>query len=135
MSVPQRYGITVPFDGVPLHAHREWFEEIAALGYTDLWSAESGGADAFTPLALAAAWTPSLRLGTAIVPAFTRGAATLADLFQSEVARFDADESAPPNRRGFAIAVNGNVVRKDKWVATMLADGDRIEIVRAMQGG
>ena len=72
MTVPQRYGITVPFDGVPLHAHREWFEEIAALGYTDLWSAESGGADAFTPLALAAAWTPSLRLGTAIVPAFTR---------------------------------------------------------------
>ncbi len=70
MSVPQRYGITVPFDGVPLHAHREWFEEIAALGYTDLWSAESGGADAFTPLALAAAWTPSLRLGTAIVPAY-----------------------------------------------------------------
>src|SRR4029450_9049348 len=78
MSVPQRYGITVPFDGVPLHAHREWFEESAALGYTDLWWAESGGADAFTPLALAAAWTPSLRLGTAIVPAFTRGAATLA---------------------------------------------------------
>src|SRR2546430_16586697 len=79
MSVPQRYGITVPFDGVPLHAHREWFEEIAALGYTDLWSAESGGADAFTPLALAAAWTPSLRLGTAIVPADTRGAAALAE--------------------------------------------------------
>jgi sulfur carrier protein len=63
------------------------------------------------------------------------GAATLADLFQTEVARFDADESAPPNRRGFAIAVNGNVVRKDKWAAITLADGDRIEIVRAMQGG
>jgi hypothetical protein len=55
MSIPQRHGITVPFEGVPLHAHRDWFEEIAALGYTDLWSAESGGADAFTPLALAAA--------------------------------------------------------------------------------
>jgi len=63
------------------------------------------------------------------------GAATLADLFQSEVARFDANEPAPPNRRGFAIALNGNVVRKDKWAATTLADGDRIEIVRAMQGG
>ena len=74
----QRYGITVPFEGVPLHEHREWFEEAEALGYTDLWSAESGGADAFTPLALAAAWAPKLRLGTAIVPAFTRGAATLA---------------------------------------------------------
>ena len=53
MSVPQRYGITVPFDGVPLHAHREWFEEIAALGYTDLWSAESGRRSARTPAATA----------------------------------------------------------------------------------
>jgi probable F420-dependent oxidoreductase len=31
------------------------------------------------PLALAAAWTPSLRLGTAILPVYTRGAATLAE--------------------------------------------------------
>ena len=30
MSVPQRHGITVPFEGVPLHAHKEWFEEIKA---------------------------------------------------------------------------------------------------------
>jgi probable F420-dependent oxidoreductase len=73
-----RYGITVPFNGVPLHEQREWFEEAAALGYTDLWSSEAGESDAFTPLALAAAWTPSLRLGTAIVSAFTRGPALLA---------------------------------------------------------
>jgi alkanesulfonate monooxygenase SsuD/methylene tetrahydromethanopterin reductase-like flavin-dependent oxidoreductase (luciferase family) len=72
-----RYGITVPFD-IPLWEHREWFEELISLGYTDLWSAESDGTDAFTPLALAAAWTPQLRLGTAIVPVFTRGPATLA---------------------------------------------------------
>jgi probable F420-dependent oxidoreductase len=78
MTVPARYGITIPFPGVTLQEHRAWYEEIAALGYTDLWSAEAGGTDAFTPLALAAAWTPTLRLGTAIVPAFTRGAATLA---------------------------------------------------------
>jgi probable F420-dependent oxidoreductase len=78
MTVPARYGITVPFPGVALDEHREWYEEVAALGYTDVWSAESGGTDAFTPLALAAAWTPQLRLGTAIVPVFTRGAATLA---------------------------------------------------------
>jgi probable F420-dependent oxidoreductase len=31
------------------------------------------------PLALAAAWTPTLRLGTAILPVYTRGAATLAE--------------------------------------------------------
>jgi probable F420-dependent oxidoreductase len=72
-----RYGITVPFS-VPLSEHRDWYEELVDLGYTDLWSAESDGSDAFTPLALAAAWTPQLRLGTAIVPVYTRGPATLA---------------------------------------------------------
>lgn len=74
----RRYGITVPFDDVPLHDHRRWFDELAALGYTDAWSSEVAGADGFTPLALAAAWTPSLRLGVAIAPAFTRGPALLA---------------------------------------------------------
>src|SRR5215204_4331676 len=103
MSVPQRYGITVPFDGVPLHAHREWFEEIAALGYTDLWSAEAGGADAFTPLALASAWAPTLRLGTAIVPAFTRGAATIA---QSAAALADA----APGRFVLGIGSSSDVI-------------------------
>ena len=53
-----RYGITIPFDTVPLHAHKEWFARLRALGYTDLWSAEVDGSDGFTPLALAAAWEP-----------------------------------------------------------------------------
>jgi probable F420-dependent oxidoreductase len=103
MTVPQRYGITVPFEGVPLHAHKEWYEEIEALGYTDLWSAESGGADAFTPLALAAAWAPSLRLGTAIVPAYTRGAATLASTVASMV-------QAAPGRFALGIGTSSNVI-------------------------
>jgi probable F420-dependent oxidoreductase len=74
----QRYGITVPFDNVPLGEQREWFEELPGLGYTDAWSSEANGADAFTPLTLASVWSPSLRLGTAIVPTFTRGPACLA---------------------------------------------------------
>jgi probable F420-dependent oxidoreductase len=74
----QGYGMTIPFDGVPLHAQRDWVVELADLGYTDVWSSEANGADAFTPLALASVWAPSLRLGTAIVPAFTRGPACLA---------------------------------------------------------
>ena len=72
------YGMTVPFDGVPLSEHRDWYQELVDLGYTDAWSSEADGTDAFTPLALAAAWAPSLRLGTAIVPAYTRGPALLA---------------------------------------------------------
>src|SRR5215475_11117375 len=107
MIVPQRHGITVPFDGVPLHAHREWFEEIADLGYTDLWSAESGGADAFTPLALAAAWTPSLRLGTAIIPVYTRGPHTLA----SQIASLC---QAAPGRFAVGIGASSNVI-VERW--------------------
>ena len=73
-----RYGMTIPISGVPLDQHREVLREMVDLGYTDFWSAEAGGYDAFTPLALAAAWAPEARLGTAIVPAFTRGPALMA---------------------------------------------------------
>ena len=79
MSPPEaRHGITVPFDRVPLHAQRELIEEVADLGYTDAWSMEADGTDAFTPLVLTSVWAPSMRLGTAIVPAYTRGPALLA---------------------------------------------------------
>src|SRR6478672_616105 len=77
-SVPRRVGVTVPIPGARLHEHREWYEEIAALGYTDVWSGEANSHDGFTPLAMAAAWAPTLRTGVAIAPAFTRGPALLA---------------------------------------------------------
>jgi len=73
-----RIGITIPFDGVPLGEQRASVEELAALGYTDLWTAEAGGSDGFTPLVLASQWAPSMRLGCAIFPAFTRGPALMA---------------------------------------------------------
>ncbi|MBO0731589.1 MAG: LLM class F420-dependent oxidoreductase [Acidimicrobiaceae bacterium] len=99
--------MTVPFDRVPLAQHREWFEELVELGYTDAWSAEAEGPDAFTPLALAAAWTPSLRLGTAIVPAFTRGPALMA---QSVAAMADA----APGRFAFGIGTSSDVI-VERW--------------------
>ena len=54
----------------------------------------------------------------------------LAELWRAETADLDV-----PGPKGFAIALNGVVVRRDAWAATALADGDRIEIIRAMQGG
>ena len=36
---------------------------------------------------------------------------------------------------GVAAAVNGEVVPRGSWPDTRLADGDRIEVVTAMQGG
>jgi len=95
--------MTVPLDGVSLAEHRPWLEELATLGYTDLWSSEADGTDAFTPLAVAAAWTPTLRLGTAIVPAYTRGPALLA---QSVAALAEA----APGRFAFGIGTSSNVI-------------------------
>jgi probable F420-dependent oxidoreductase len=76
-----RAGLTVPLVSRPLGNQREIVELAQALGYTDLWSSETAEADAFTPLALAAVWAPELRLGTAIVPVYTRGPALLAMSF------------------------------------------------------
>ncbi|HEX7166686.1 MAG TPA: LLM class F420-dependent oxidoreductase [Acidimicrobiales bacterium] len=103
----ERFGITIPFDGVPLADQRDWFRECADLGYTDLWSSEANGTDAFTPLALAAAWVPDVRLGTAIVPAFTRGPALLA---QSVAAMAEA----APGRFAFGIGTSSDVI-VERW--------------------
>ncbi|HEY4024417.1 MAG TPA: LLM class flavin-dependent oxidoreductase, partial [Pseudonocardiaceae bacterium] len=73
-----RWGITLPLTGVPLAAHRDLVKSLPDLGYTDVWTAETAGTDAFTPLALVAEWAPSLRLGTAIAPVYTRGPGLLA---------------------------------------------------------
>ena len=82
-----RWGITLPLAGIPLPAQRDLVKSLPDLGYTDVWSAETAGTDAFVPLALAAEWAPTLRLGTAIAPVYTRGpgllamqAATIAEL-------------------------------------------------------
>jgi probable F420-dependent oxidoreductase len=64
--------------GIPLAEQRETVTGLPDLGYTDAWSSEANGTDAFTPLALAAQWAPGLRLGTAIAPVYTRGPALLA---------------------------------------------------------
>ena len=97
------YGLTIPLGGLALHRQRELIASLPGLGYTDVWSAEAGGADAFTPLALASVWAPELRLGTAIVPAFTRGAATIA---QSAAALADA----APGRVAIGIGSSSDVI-------------------------
>jgi sulfur carrier protein len=54
-------------------------------------------------------------------------AATLAALLeQKEIA---------PARRGVAVAVNGTVIPRAAWASTPLHPGDRVEIVRVLQGG
>jgi len=101
------YGLTIPLSGLPLPSQRELIASLADLGYTDVWSAEAGGTDAFTPLALASVWAPTLRLGTAIVPAFTRGAPTLA-------ASAAALADAAPGRFVLGIGTSSNVI-VERW--------------------
>ena len=37
--------------------------------------------------------------------------------------------------RGTAVVVNGEVVPRSEWRATVLGQGDRVEVLRAAQGG
>jgi sulfur carrier protein len=39
------------------------------------------------------------------------------------------------DRRGVAVALDGEVVRRGEWDATVLADGARVEVLQAVQGG
>ena len=53
------------------------------------------------------------------------GGSTVADLIRA----------VTDQRRGLAVAVNGEVVPRGGWPATVLRDGDRVEVLSAAQGG
>ncbi len=97
-----RYGITVPFDA-PLNEQADLYKEFTDLGYTDLWSSEADGTDGFTPLILASQWAPTLRLGIAIIPAYTRGPALMAQHIASMC-------EAAPGRFVMGIGSSSNVI-------------------------
>lgn len=107
MTPPRGHGITIPFDRVPLHEQREWIEELPDLGYTDVWSMEADGTDAFTPLALSSVWAPTLRLGTAIVPAYTRGPALIAQSVGTMA-------QAAPGRFALGLGASSNII-VERW--------------------
>jgi probable F420-dependent oxidoreductase len=78
MARMKRWGITLPLPGLPLSEQRELVSALPGLGYTDAWSMELAGMDAFSPLVLASQWAPELRLGTAIAGIYTRAPVALA---------------------------------------------------------
>jgi probable F420-dependent oxidoreductase len=124
--VTGRYGITFPFDGVALVDQRTIVESLPDLGYTDLWSAESFGMDGFTPLA------PQLRLGTAIIPVYTRGPATLAMSAATMAA-------AAPGRFVLGIGSSSNVIVEEwngiPFEAPYQKVRDTVRFLRAAIGG
>ncbi|MGH3947712.1 MAG: LLM class F420-dependent oxidoreductase [Pseudonocardiaceae bacterium] len=130
--MPERWGITIPLTGVPLAGHRELISELPDMGYTDVWSAETAGTDAFSPLVLASQWAPQLRLGTAIVPVYTRGPGLLA-MSAATVA-----ECAPGN---FVLGIGASSpVIVDNWNATEFSEPfartrDTLRFLRAALAG
>jgi len=80
-----------------------------------LWSAETAGTDAFTPLALVAEWAPELRLGTAIAPVYTRGPGLLA--------MSAGDHRGAPRPAGFVLGIGSSspVIVHD-WNAAEFTD-------------
>jgi probable F420-dependent oxidoreductase len=103
-----RYAMSIPLPG-PFAEQRALTARLQELGYTDLWSSETAAYDAFVPLALAGEWAPQLRLGTAVVPAFTRGPALIA---QSVATMAEACQG----RFVLGIGASSNVI-VEKWNA------------------
>lgn len=106
MRSDRRWGITLPLRSVPLAAQRDLVAALPDLGYTDAWSAEMNGADAFGPLVLASQWTDRLRLGSAIAGIYNRGPALLA----MEAASLAA---LAPGRFVAGIGVSSQVIVED----------------------
>jgi sulfur carrier protein len=46
-----------------------------------------------------------------------------------------AASGADPGERGLAAALDGEVVPRARWGETRLRDGQRLEVVQAVQGG
>jgi sulfur carrier protein len=44
-------------------------------------------------------------------------------------------EAVAQSRSGVAVALNGAVVPRSAWSSTLVANGDRIEVLTAAQGG
>jgi sulfur carrier protein len=57
-------------------------------------------------------------------------ATNLAELWRNETAELEISEP-----RGFAISLNGALVRRAAWPTTAVREGDAVEIIRAMSGG
>ncbi|MGB2329996.1 MAG: LLM class flavin-dependent oxidoreductase, partial [Pseudomonadales bacterium] len=77
MAVPQRTALTLP-DPRGVEGTIEMAKWAEAEGYDDLWFADSSGVDALTTAAAVALNTERCRIGTAIIPVFSRTPAVLA---------------------------------------------------------
>jgi sulfur carrier protein len=54
---------------------------------------------------------------------------------EATVAAAVEQTGSPTDRAGIAVAVDGEVVPRSKWGQTPLRNGQRVEVVGAIQGG
>jgi probable F420-dependent oxidoreductase len=127
-----RWGLTLPLTGMGLAGSAELVNRAEAAGYTDMWSGETNGPDGFTPLALAAAWTESVRLGTGVVGVMQRGRALLAQeaaaLADASGGRFALGIGASSDR----IVEGWNAMPFEKPLSKM---SETVDFLRAALGG
>jgi len=102
-----RYGLTLPLPMMGIRQLKPLVQLAEDAGYDDIWTGETNGPDGFTPLALAAAWTERVRLGTGVVGVFTRGPVLLA---QQAAALQDASDG----RFVLGVGSSSNVI-VEKW--------------------
>ena len=128
----QRLGLTLGLDGSSLRADVELGRRAEELGYTDLWTAEVGATDGLTPLAAVAVATSSARLGTGILPVFTRPPALLA---MSAAALHDLSEG----RFVLGLGTSSDVIVEqwmgEKFRRPLTRLREYVEIVRACLTG
>lgn len=73
-----RLGMTLGYSGAQVKLDIERVQEAERLGYHIVWTAESYGSDAVTPLAWIGALTRKIRLGTGIMQMPARSPANTA---------------------------------------------------------
>ena len=130
----RRLGVTIPADD-GLGPVPELVRLAERLGYTDAWSYEINGSDAFTPLAAAAAVTDGMRLGTGIVPVFTRPpgviamqAASLSDLSGGRFVLGLGSSTAVVVQQWFGVAFSRPVARTREVAISVraLLEGEKV---------
>ncbi|MDP6605076.1 MAG: LLM class flavin-dependent oxidoreductase, partial [Dehalococcoidia bacterium] len=78
-----KLGLSVGYSGAQMQLPVEKIQQVEALGYDSVWTAEAYGSDAITPLAYLAAVTKHIRLGTGIIQVSARSAAATAMAMQT----------------------------------------------------
>jgi F420-dependent oxidoreductase-like protein len=73
-----KLGLTIGYSGANLRLPVQRIIRAEELGYDSVWTAESYGSDAMTPLAYLAAVTKKIRLGTGVIQLAARTAANAA---------------------------------------------------------